>query len=83
MGNIIAKKVYDSELPTTALIAHMDEPGFIITNITEDGYLKFETIGDIKTDGLLAEKVKIGDINGIISLKAIHLSTKRRTRKKG
>ena len=82
MGNIIAKRIYNDKLPTTALIAHIDEPGFIITDITEDGYLKFETIGDIKTDGLLAEKVKIGDIIGIISLKAIHLSTKEEREKK-
>ncbi len=29
------------------LDAHMDEVGFIITYITEDGYLKFTTAGGI------------------------------------
>lgn len=82
MGNIIAKKSYNPDYKTIALATHMDEAGFIITDITDDGYLKFDAIGDIDPLNIISSKVRIGDAIGIISLKAIHLSTKEEREKK-
>lgn len=80
IGNLFARTFRDG-LPTVILAAHMDEPGFIITDITDDGYLKFDTIGDIDASALLSQSVKIGDVAGIISFKAIHLTTKEEREK--
>ena len=58
------------------LAAHMDEVGVIITDITEDGYLKFDFVGGVDRRVVLGKKVILGDkgIHGIIGLKAIHLT---------
>ena len=56
------------------LDAHMDEVGLIITSVTEDGFLKFKTVGGIDVSALMFRTVKInGNINGVISGKPIHL----------
>ncbi len=75
MGNLHA---YQKGIgPEILLIAYMDEPGIIVTQITEDGYLRFEPIGRINPSFLVSKRVFFGEIPGIISLKAIHLTTKK------
>ena len=81
MGNLIAVTSENKSHPTVILSAHMDEPGFIITDITENGYLKFDTIGSLDVSTLISQRVKINEIIGIIALKAIHLSTKEEREK--
>ncbi len=81
MNNLIVSCVHDESLSTVVLSAHMDEPGFIITDITDDGYLKFDIIGDINPTDIVSKQVKIGNCTGIISLKAIHLTTKEEREK--
>ncbi len=58
------------------LAAHMDEVGVIITDITEDGYLKFDFVGGVDRRVVLGKKVILGDkaVHGVIGLKAIHLT---------
>lgn len=74
MGNLHAiKKGGKSHI---SLICHMDEPGIIVTKITDDGYLKFETVGRIKPEFLVSKRININGMIGIISLKAVHLTTK-------
>lgn len=55
--------------------AHMDEVGFIITHITDDGYLKFSTVGGIDARVLPGKSVLIGEnqLQGVIGSLAIHL----------
>lgn len=57
------------------LSAHMDEVGFIVSKITDDGYLKFKTVGGIDPRVVISRRVVIGKnkVPGIIALKAIHL----------
>ncbi len=81
MGNMICRKFGRRDAKTVLLSAHMDEVGFIITKITDEGYLKFESVGGIDTKILLSQKVRINGIKGIISLKAVHLSTKEEREK--
>ena len=91
VGNIIAKVSgrgieYNPESPKKVMIcAHMDEVGIMVSDITEEGYLKFMTVGGISPTVLLDKKVIIGEgdkrINGIISSKAIHMqSAEERTK---
>ena len=73
MGNLICHKKGDGKKVMVA--AHMDEVGFIITEITEQGFLRFATLGGIETAVLSSKKVLIGEkkIPGIIGGKAVHL----------
>lgn len=75
LGNIIAfKKGKNTPSKKLMIDAHMDEVGFIITNITADGFLKFTVVGGIETSALMFRNVKIeGKINGVISGTPIHL----------
>lgn len=60
------------------LDAHLDEIGFVVTDITEDGFVKFSKIGGIDTRILPAFEVTIlgkKKINGIISTKPPHLQS--------
>ena len=76
MGNLHAEKsgaCGKSILITT----YMDEPGIIVTQITDDGYLKFDTVGRIRPEFLVSKRIKINGQIGIISLKAVHLVSKK------
>ncbi|MBE6870804.1 MAG: M42 family metallopeptidase [Ruminococcaceae bacterium] len=57
------------------LAAHMDEVGFMVKNITDDGFLKFSAVGGIDDRILTGQRVKIGKngVLGVIGKKAIHL----------
>ena len=76
IGNLYAHKI-NGDYKKITLIANMDETGIIVTNVTEDGYIKFDTIGRLKPEFLVSKRVAIGEYTGIISLKAIHLTTKK------
>ena len=84
MGNLIVfkkgKKTPDKKL---LISAHMDEVGLIISDITDDGYLKFKTVGGIDERVLISKKVCIGKdkIPGVIGIKAIHLQKKEEREK--
>ena len=75
IGNLIAYKKGKSSNKKVMLAAHMDEVGFIIYNISDDGMLKFRTVGGIDPRILPSKRVKIGPegIPGILGIKAIHL----------
>lgn len=78
MGNIIALKRGIDNSKALCVTANMDEPGFIISEITDKGYLKFKMVGTVDARKLVSKKVSIGDskIKGVIGMKAIHLQTK-------
>lgn len=77
IGNIIAKRSGESPSHRIMLSAHMDEVGFIISGITDKGFLEFKTVGGIDTRVIISKRVKIGadKISGVIGMKAIHLQT--------
>ena len=75
LGNIIAiRKGKRTPNKKIMLDAHLDEVGFIITHITDDGFLRFTALGGIDVSAMLFKAVKVnGKINGVISGKPIHL----------
>lgn len=84
IGNLYCLKKGAKKTNKTIMIcAHMDEVGMIVTNITEDGYLKFRCVGGIDKRVLLAKRVLVGEneVPGVIGVKAIHLQ-KAEERKK-
>ena len=73
----VFKKGQRSPSRPIMLCAHMDEVGFLVKSITEDGMLKIVASGGIDPRVLIGRKMQVGKnkITGIISLKAIHLTT--------
>lgn len=82
LGSVIAfKKGKKTPKKRVMLCAHMDEVGFIITGITDDGYLRFAPIGGIDPRVVLDRKVQIGEHFGVIGTKAVHLLTDEEKKK--
>lgn len=77
IGNIIAKKCGERHDKTVMLSAHTDEVGFIISGITDKGFLEFKTVGGIDTRVIISKHVRVGrdKLDGIIGIKAIHLQS--------
>lgn len=74
LGSIIAfKKGKKRPAKKVCFNAHMDEVGFIITDITNEGYLRFSTVGGIDQRVCLDRVVRINDVKGVIGDKAYHL----------
>ncbi len=77
IGNLIAYKKGKGtdNKKRIMLCAHMDEVGFIITSISDNGMLKFRPVGGIDPRILISKRVYIGKdrIPGVLGIKAIHL----------
>lgn len=75
LGNLIAYKKGRGRAPKKLMIsAHMDEVGLIVTHITDDGFLKFSTVGGIDRRILPGKSVTVGkNVRGVIDVKPIHL----------
>ena len=74
LGSVIAyKKGKKTPNKKVCFNAHMDEVGFIITDITDDGYLRFTTVGGIDRRVCLDKVVRINNTIGVIADKALHL----------
>lgn len=74
LGSIIAykkgKKASDKKV---MLCAHMDEVGFIITDIDENGMLSFAPVGGIDPRVAYDRVIEINGIKGVIGLPPVHL----------
>lgn len=75
LGSVIAfkkgKKTPDKKV---SINAHMDEVGFIITGITDEGYLRFSKVGGIDRRVCIDRVVTVGSgVKGVIGDKAFHL----------
>ena len=76
LGNILVFKKGKNQAKTKLMIScHMDEVGFIVKYITDDGFIKFDSVGGIDTKVICGKRVCIGEnkINGVIGVKPIHL----------
>ncbi len=73
LGNCIVSLKGRKAAPKTVLFAaHMDEVGGIVTGITEDGYLRFDTVGGMTSDVLFSRVVWVNGHAGVIGGKAVH-----------
>jgi putative aminopeptidase FrvX len=77
IGNVTLTLGKAGASPSIAIVAHMDEVGFIVSNILENGTLKFKKIGGIYDQVLPARGVDIhtskGTVHGAIGFNAPHL----------
>jgi len=77
MGNLMVFKKGDcTPAKKVMLAAHMDEVGLIVTDITEEGFLRFDTAGSIDRRILPSKQVYVGEarLPGVIGGKAVHMS---------
>ncbi|NMA96266.1 MAG: M42 family metallopeptidase [Clostridiales bacterium] len=76
IGNLIGYKKGNGNDPKKIMLcAHMDEVGFIISHISDNGMLKFKAVGGIDPRILVSKRVLIGkdEVPGVLGIKAIHL----------
>ncbi len=76
LGNLIAfKKGKRKNRSKVMVLAHMDEVGFMVTRLNEDGTLSFLPVGGVKPEILPGKRVKVvrEGVHGVIGFKAVHL----------
>ncbi len=77
MGNVTAIKK-GREPKKVMIAAHMDEIGFMVTHIDDNGFLRFHTLGGFDPKTLTAQRVIVHgrkDIIGVMGSKPIHIMT--------
>jgi len=80
IGNVIALKkgVRNPDGKRVMLAAHLDEIGFIVSHIDEQGFLRFNTLGGFDPKTLTAQRVIVHgkkDLIGVMGSKPIHVMT--------
>ena len=77
IGSVICRKTGSSDKPRIMLAGHMDEIGFMVKQITSEGFIKFVPLGGWFDQVLLGQRVivqsKNGDVVGVIGAKPPHL----------
>ncbi|MBD8026267.1 M42 family metallopeptidase [Ureibacillus sp. Re31] len=78
LGSLIAKKVGDANGPKIMVAGHLDEIGFMVTQIDEKGFVKFQTVGGWWSHVMLSQRVTITtrkgeEIIGVIGSKPPHI----------
>ncbi|MCQ6278405.1 M42 family metallopeptidase [Bacillus sp. EB600] len=77
LGSIFGVKTGNVNGPTIMVAGHMDEVGFMVTAITDNGMLRFQPLGGWWNQVLLAQRVQImtanGPVIGVISSIPPHL----------
>ena len=77
LGSLIAVKKGKSERPRVMIAGHIDEIGFLVKEITPEGYVKFLPLGGWWGHVALSQRVIIktskGDVHGIIGSKPPHI----------
>ena len=66
LGSIFGLKKGDENGPRVLVAGHMDEVGFMVTQITQNGMVRFQTLGGWWSQVLLAQRVQIMTDNGPI-----------------
>ena len=71
-GNLLCHKKGKKPAQKRVMItAHMDEAGFMLTGIREDGLLRFANVGEIDSRVVLGKAVRIdGEVIGVIGHQA-------------
>lgn len=85
MGNVIAvKKGSEGNEKKAMVAAHMDEIGFMITHIDDNGFLRFNTLGGFDPKTLTAQRVIVHgkkDLIGVMGTKPVHVMSQEEKNK--
>lgn len=80
LGNVITIKrgKNNPDGKKVMVAAHMDEIGFIVSHVDENGFIRFQTLGGFDPKTLTAQRVIIHgreDVIGVMGCKPIHVMT--------
>ena len=75
LGNVIATK-RGSGGPRVMLAAHMDEIGFIVRSIDDDGFVRLQNVGGFDARVLPSQRVLVHTADGSVLRGAMQLATK-------
>lgn len=85
MGSIFFEKKGSASNPRILLAGHLDEVGFMVTEITKNGYLRFAPLGGWWSQVLLSQRVTVmtkkKNYIGVIGSKPPHVLTKEEMNK--
>ncbi len=85
LGSIVCRKNGQAENPRIMLAGHMDEIGFIVKLVTDEGFIKFSPVGGWWGHVMLAQRVVIktrnGDVTGLIGSKPPHILSEEERKK--
>ena len=86
MGSVIALKKGSNnpDSKRVMIAAHMDEIGFIVTHIDDNGFLRFHTLGGFDPKTLTAQRVIVHgkeDLIGVMGTKPIHVMNEEERKK--
>ena len=77
LGSVIGRKRGTADEPRIMLAGHLDEVGFMVSLITDQGFIRFQPLGGWWDQVLLAQRVVIkthkGDVVGVIGSKPPHV----------
>ena len=81
LGSVVASKsgsgVSPDSAPRVLIAGHLDEVGFLVTLITDEGFLKFQTLGGWWEQVMLAQRVTVltrkGPLTGVFGSKPPHI----------
>jgi endoglucanase len=76
-GNAVAVHEGDPDAPAIAVAGHADEIGYIVRDVTEDGFLRIAPIGGADRSVSKGQHVTVhaadGDLQGVVGQLAVHL----------
>lgn len=82
LGNLVAT-IGQAETPALMFVAHMDEIGFVVADVREDGFLKLKALGGIDPRTVFGRCLRVitekGEVRGVIAVKPPHLMSDRAT----
>jgi putative aminopeptidase FrvX len=85
LGSLCCLRRGTADRPRVMLAAHMDEIGFIVSDITDEGFLRFQTVGGWWEQVMLAQRVTVhtrqGPIPGVVGSKPPHVLSPEDRRK--
>lgn len=77
VGSSVARVPASDGAPLVGLVGHIDEIGLVVKHITDEGVLRFGTIGGWDPQILVGQRVTIqtagGPVPGVVGRKPIHL----------
>jgi putative aminopeptidase FrvX len=77
VGSSVARVTAADGAPLIGLVGHVDEIGLVVKHITDEGVLRFGTIGGWDPQVLVGQRVTVqtanGSVPGVIGRKPIHL----------
>jgi len=85
LGSVFGLKKGNENGPRVMVAGHMDEVGFMVTSITKNGMIRFQTLGGWWSQVLLAQRVHIitenGPVVGVVGSIPPHLLTEDKRNK--